>query len=312
MPMSSPQFYRETPYLPTVCNTDATQKFQSTLGMTVSCKGIGVHSGKAVSLTLSPGEIDSGYVFIRTDVPTNNKILGRFDQVVDTQMCTKLANEAGISVSTVEHVAAALAGAHITNAVIKVSGPEIPIMDGSSAKFSELIERAGIHPQKSSVRSLRILKPIRVTCGSAYAEFVPSEERLITLTFDGHGRLKDLAVVKELTFDWDHDDFSDFLADARTFGFYDDAQKLLAMGLAKGASLENTVVIQGENTVMNPEGLRSTDELVRHKILDAVGDLALAGVRIEGHFRGFNSGHALNNQLLRALFNTPDTWSANF
>lgn len=311
MSMPSSQLYQETSYHPTVCNAEIMQKFQSTLGGSVSCSGVGVHSGQAVSLTLSPGAPDSGYVFIRTDVATNNKIIGRFDQVVDTRLCTKLANAAGVSISTVEHVVAALAGAHITNAVIKVSGPEIPIMDGSSAVFSDLIEQVGIQSQKASVRRLKILKPIRVTAGQAYAEFLPSEDRLITVTFDGHGRLKKLATVKELTFDWDHDDFGDFLADARTFGFYDDAQKLLAMGLAKGASLENTVVIQDGNTVMNPEGLRSRDELVRHKILDAVGDLALAGVHIEGHFRGLNSGHALNNQLLRALFNTPDAWCSD-
>ncbi|WP_165380267.1 UDP-3-O-acyl-N-acetylglucosamine deacetylase [Candidatus Finniella inopinata] len=306
--MPSPQFYQETSYHPTVCHSEMAQTLQSTLGGTVSCSGVGVHSGQPVSLTLRPGKVDSGYIFVRTDVTSNSKIAGRYDHVVDTQLCTKLANAEGFSISTVEHVLAALAGAHITNAIIEVNGPEVPIMDGSSAVFSQLIEKAGIQPQNTVVRGIKILKPVRVTVGQSYAEFVPCEDRLVTMTFDGHGRLKKLAAKKEMTFDWDHDDFNDLLADARTFGFYDDAQKLLAMGLAKGASLENTVVIQDENTVMNPEGLRSSDELVRHKILDAVGDLALAGVRIQGHFRGVNSGHALNNQLLRALFNTPDAW----
>ena len=217
-------------------------------------------------------------------------------------MCTKIANSEGVSVSTIEHVIAALAGAHITNAIIKVNGPEIPIMDGSSAIFSNLIEKAGIQRQAAVLPTLKVSKPIRVTADTAYAEFIPCNDRLITLKYDGSGRLPKALKSEELTFDWDHDDFNEFLSDARTFGFYEDAQKLLSLGLAKGASLENTVVIQSDDTVMNPEGLRSHDELTRHKILDAVGDLALAGMRIQGHFRGYNSGHALNNQLLHALF----------
>jgi UDP-3-O-[3-hydroxymyristoyl] N-acetylglucosamine deacetylase len=278
------------------------EDYQATLKSTVSCTGIGVHSGQSTVLVLEPAEPNSGYVFIRTDIANHNKILGHFGQVIDTQMCTKIANSAGVSVGTIEHVIAALAGAHITNAIIKVSGPEVPIMDGSSAIFTDLIERAGVKNQDVLLPTLKVSKPMRVTAGQAYAEFIPSQGRLITLKFDGHGRLSNTLKVKELTFDWDHDDFGEFLSDARTFGFYEDAQKLLSLGLAKGASLENTVVIQSDNSIMNPEGLRSQDEFVRHKILDAVGDLALAGVRIQGHFRGYNSGHALNNMLLHALF----------
>ena len=170
-----------------------------------------------------------------------------------------------------------------------------------------MIEQIGTVTQEKGVPTLEILEPVRVTAGSAYAEFVPSQGRFITLSFDGHGRLKDLVDQGCLTFDWDQDHFGDLLSEARTFGFYEDAQKLWSLGLAKGASLENTVVIQ-DNAIMNPEGLRFRDELVRHKVLDALGDLALAGVRIQGHFRGMNSGHTLNNQLLRTLFQKPNAW----
>ncbi|NBT85086.1 MAG: UDP-3-O-[3-hydroxymyristoyl] N-acetylglucosamine deacetylase [Alphaproteobacteria bacterium] len=259
---------------------------------------MGVHSGKPASLTLCPALEDNGYVFIRSDIASfKNKIQARYDNVVDTMMCTKIANSYGISVSTIEHVIAALSGANITNVIIEVNGPEVPIMDGSSVAFSKMIDRAGVQIQESYVPALRILKPVKVTHGNASAEFIPAEGRIISIQFDGHDRLENLTDETEFSFDLETDNFSELLSDARTFGFYEDAEKLWAAGLAKGASLENTVVIQNEK-VMNEGGLRSEDEFIRHKVLDAVGDLALSGVTILGHFRGINSGHALNNQLL--------------
>lgn len=285
------------------------QLIQKTLAQSVSCVGVGVHSGKSASLTLCPALEGTGYVFIRTDIAGfKNKIQARYDVVVDTMMCTKIANSYGVSISTIEHVMAALTGANITNVIIEVNGPEVPIMDGSSLAFSKMIERAGTQIQDSHVPVLRILKPVKVTHGKASAEFIPSQGRMISIKFDGHDRLQHLMDETEFSFDLDNDDFSELLSDARTFGFYEDAEKLWSAGLAKGASLENTVVIQNEK-VINEGGLRSDDELIRHKVLDAVGDLALAGVTILGHFRGINSGHALNNQLLRVLFATPDAWT---
>ncbi|MBY0281401.1 MAG: UDP-3-O-acyl-N-acetylglucosamine deacetylase [Alphaproteobacteria bacterium] len=285
------------------------QVIQRTLAQSVSCVGVGVHSGKSASLTLCPALEGTGYVFIRTDIASfKNKIQARYDSVVDTMMCTKIANSYGVSVSTIEHVVAALSGANITNVIIEVNGPEVPIMDGSSAAFSKMIDRAGVQTQDSYVPTLRILKPVKVTHGNASAEFVPGEGRVISVQFDGHDRLENLVDEVEFSFDLEIDDFSELLSDARTFGFYEDAEKLWAAGLAKGASLENTVVIQNEK-VINEGGLRSKDELIRHKVLDAVGDLALSGVTIVGHFHGINSGHALNNQLLRVLFATPDAWT---
>ncbi len=284
------------------------QVVQKTLAQSISCVGVGVHSGKPASLTIIPASVGTGYVFVRTDLNAPENIIpAKYDTVVDTMMCTKIANPYGVTISTIEHVLAALVGANVTNAIIEVNGPEVPIMDGSSSVFSQMIANAGVKTQEDKIPTIRILKPIKVTHGDASAEFVPSENRLVSMEFDGHGRLQNLMDETEYSFDLDADDFADLLADARTFGFYEDAEKLWAAGLAKGASLENTIVIQG-NSIMNEGGLRSEDEFIRHKILDAVGDLALAGVAIRGHFKGFNSGHALNNQLLRVLFSTPNVW----
>ncbi|MCX7338865.1 MAG: UDP-3-O-acyl-N-acetylglucosamine deacetylase [Alphaproteobacteria bacterium] len=290
---------------------EAIAPLQATLKKSVSCIGVGVHSGKSSTLTLRPATVGTGYVFLRGDLPQGqNTIPARFDAVSDTRMCTTLSNKQGASISTVEHVVAALAGAGITNAIIEVNGPEVPIMDGSSFVFSQMIRSTGTFSQGESAPSIKIVKPVRVGSENAFAEFVPSENRSITMTFDAGGRLPASMKQDEFTFDYDADDFSSLLCDARTFGFYEDAAKLWAAGLAKGASLNNTVVIQ-DDAVMNVDGLRSHDELIRHKVLDAIGDLALAGVVIHGHFRGHNSGHALNNQLLRAVFSTQGAWTAD-
>jgi len=283
-------------------------RLQATLKKTISCEGVALHSGVLTTLQISPADVNTGYVFVRSDVQDNNQIVGKYNNVVDTVFCTKLANEHGVSISTVEHVLAALAGAHVTNAIITVSGPEVPIMDGSSVVFSKMIDEGGIEPQSEMVPTIKVLKPIRVEHGDAFAEFDVASRRTISMRFDYHGRLKGLVPVDSLSFDWDGGGFNADLANARTFGFYEDAQNLIKMGLAKGASLENTVVVKDADSVMNPEGLRSADELIRHKLLDAVGDLALAGVEIEGKFSGYNSGHGLNNKLLRSLFADKEAW----
>lgn len=278
---------------------------QMTIARSVRCQGIGVHSGSPASLTLKPAPAGTGIVFIRTDL-SSAIIAARWDMVTETTMCTRLTNTAGTSISTIEHVNAACAGLGITNAIIEVDGPEIPIMDGSSAVFVDMIVRAGIVKLGIPVPSIRILKTVEVTNGTSYARYTPHHEPLLTMSFNAGGRL---GVKKPWTLAYspDHDDFATLLADARTFGFYEDAQKLWAAGLAKGASLENTIVFN-ENGVMNEDGLRHEDELIRHKMLDAIGDLALANFRIIGHFDGYNSGHSLNNNLLRALFADSSAW----
>lgn len=277
---------------------------QQTLEKTIRCIGVGVHSGESVSMSVKPAPTDTGYVFIRTDIKQYNKVQAIWDNVTDTSMCTKITNSHGISVSTIEHIIAALAGLHIHNAIIEVSGPEVPIMDGSSADFVTLIQSAGIKRQNASLKMIRVLKPIQVSHNKGTAFLLPANERRFSMAFDFSGRMSE---TSHLSYYPDSDDFAECLADSRTFGFFEDAQKLQAAGLAKGASLQNTIVI-GNTGVMNEGGLRHNNEFVRHKILDAIGDLALAGGVLLAHFDGVNSGHGLNNQLLRALFADPTAW----
>ncbi len=284
-----------------------TTTWQQTIAVPVSCTGIGLHTGKPATLTLRPATPNSGYVFMRTDVPEHSRrIPARWDTVTDTAMCTKITNSQGISVATIEHVIAALAGCGIHNAIIELDGPEVPVMDGSSADFVDMIRQASTRQQRQPVRRIKILKTIEVKVGKATATLKPSDETRFSMQFNANGRLANQAW--SLDYYPDHDDFGDLLSSARTFGFYEDAQHLWAQGLAQGASLDNAIVIK-DGKVMNEEGLRFSDEFVRHKMLDAIGDLALAGAPIQGLFSGENSGHGLNNQLLRALFADDSAWS---
>lgn len=281
--------------------------WQRTIGASVSCAGVGLHTGKPATLTLRPGTPNSGYVFIRTDVPEpSRRIIARWDTVTDTAMCTKITNPQGVSVSTIEHVIAALAGCGIHNAILEIDGPEVPVMDGSSSDFVDMIRQASIRQQREPVRRIKILKTVEVKAGKSTATLKPSDESKFSMQFNANGRLANQA----WSFNYypDHDDFGDLLSCARTFGFYEDAQHLWDQGLAQGASLDNAVIIK-DGKVMNEEGLRFSDEFVRHKMLDAIGDLALAGAPIQGSFSGENSGHGLNNQLLRALFANESAWS---
>lgn len=281
---------------------------QKTLASGFQCSGIGVHSGAIVHLSVLPAAPHAGITFVRIDQPELiASIPARFNNVVSTMMSTTLANSNGVNVSTVEHLMAALYGLGITNATIEVDAPEIPIMDGSAAVFAEHIVKAGVTAQEEPVRGIEILKSVSVENQHGKAEFLPYNERLISFTFTPENPFYKASSVHSFTFHVGSHDFESLVADARTFGFYEDGEKLKAAGLAKGSSLDNTVVFK-EGTVMNPRGLRSADELVRHKILDAIGDLALAGVAIYGHFKGVNSGHGLNNKLLHTLFSTPEAW----
>lgn len=279
---------------------------QQTLSSSVSCTGIGVHSGKPATLTLRPSIAHSGYTFIRTDLSgVARHIPARWDTVTDTAMCTKISNQYGASVSTIEHVIAALAGCGIYNAIIELDGEEVPIMDGSSAVFVNMIRQAGSRNQGTPLRTIKILKTVEVTHGSAIATLKPFHKPKMTMLFNANGRLGDQ--MSSLTYYPDGDNFEDLLSAARTLGFYEDATRLWAMGLAQGSSLDNTVVLK-DGAIMNEGGLRFSDEFIRHKMLDAVGDFALSGVRLLGHFHGINSGHGLNNQLLRALFADESAW----
>lgn len=281
--------------------------WQKTLASSVSCTGIGVHSNKPATLTIHPAAADSGYVFLRTDLPEGSRrIPARWDTVTDTSMCTVVSNAHGASVSTIEHVVAALAGCGIHNALLEIDGPEIPIMDGSSSHFVALLEKASVRTQRKLVRTIKVLKPIEVALGKSHAILKPSHEAKFTMHFNANGRLNDQSW--SMVYYPDSDDFGDLISAARTFGFYEDAEYLWSKGICLGSSLENAVVIK-DGRVMNEEGLRFDDEFIRHKMLDLIGDLALAGAPLLGHLTISNSGHSLNNQLLRALLADETAWS---
>ncbi len=278
---------------------------QRTLKSAIDCVGVGLHSGHRAVLSLHPGAIDSGIVFRRSDLGID--IPARFDLVVDTKLCTVLAapGRPDVRVSTVEHVMAALSGAGITNAVVAVDGPEIPILDGSAGGFLFLIECVGIVEQAAPRAEIAVLRPVRVEVGDAFAELRPCAhglETAISIDFEAPAigaQALSLLITPE--------SFRDDLAAARTFTLAHEIDALQAAGLARGGSLDNAVVVDGAD-VLNPGGLRCADEFVRHKLLDAVGDLALAGAPLRARLIGHRSGHAVNNQLLRALFADDANW----
>ena len=282
-----------------------------TLKAAIGCVGIGLHSGRQVSLTLRPAAAGSGIRFRRTDLG-GLEVLARYDQVVDTRLCTALAaTEAPQArVGTVEHVMAALAGCGIDDAIVEIDAAEVPILDGSAAPFVFLIDCAGIATQPGVPEVIEVLRPVRVQEGegpdAAWAELAPNgDSRLelgLTIDFPGTA-IGRQSLALRLT----PQAFRSALADARTFTQAEEVARLRAAGLAQGGSLANAVVVDGP-LVLNPGGLRRPDEFVRHKMLDVVGDLALAGAALRGRFQGYRSGHALNNRLLRALFADRGAW----
>jgi UDP-3-O-[3-hydroxymyristoyl] N-acetylglucosamine deacetylase len=276
---------------------------QRTLKTSINCSGVALHSGAKVSMTLLPADADTGIVFKRTDIAGRGaEIPARWDYVVDTRMCTTLGNEDGVTIGTVEHLMAALAGCGIDNARIELNGAEVPIMDGSSQPFVFLVDCAGVIEQDAPRRVIRVLKTISVMDGAA--RLSPGSHLSVDFDIDF-----DSAAVSQqsLSVGIVNGSFAKELARARTFGFLHEIEALRAAGLAKGGSLDNAIVVSGD-TILNEGGLRYEDEFVRHKILDAIGDLYLGGAPIIGHFQGVCSGHAANNALLRALFADPDAW----
>jgi UDP-3-O-[3-hydroxymyristoyl] N-acetylglucosamine deacetylase len=277
---------------------------QRTLRDRVSVSGIGVHCGKPVSMTVCPADPDTGIVFIRSDLPDAPEMRALFSSVGATELCTLLGDPAGVAVSTVEHLLAALSGLGVDNAIVEVDGPEVPVMDGSAERFVEAIDETGLIVQSAPRRFLRVKKPVRVEADGAYAEFRPFEGRRFEITIDYACQvIGQQRVVVDLTASIFRRDISR----ARTFGHIDSVERLWAAGLALGSSLENSVVI-GNGAVINPEGLRYGDEFVRHKVLDAIGDLALAGAPVLGLYRSYRGGHRLNSQALRALLSDEEAW----
>ncbi|HRK25617.1 MAG TPA: UDP-3-O-acyl-N-acetylglucosamine deacetylase [Beijerinckiaceae bacterium] len=274
---------------------------QTTLGDRVVVDGVGVHSGRPARVILHPADANTGYLFLRTGLAGGRErlISARFGSVKQTELCTIIGSDCGATVSTVEHCLAALAGLGVDNALIEIDGPELPILDGSSRVFIEAIDQVGIVPMAVNRKVVKVLKPVRVENGRSFAELLPGGAGLrldVEIDFD-----TPVVGRQARVFDLTPAGFRSEIAAARTFGFMKDVERLWKAGFALGASLENTVAI-GDGRVVNPEGLRFADEFVRHKILDAVGDLALAGHMIRGTYRAFCPGHKLNVMMLEELF----------
>lgn len=284
----------------------ATDSCQNTLASSVSFQGIGTHSAQQITMTIHPAEADAGIVFARKDMPESPVIPARWDHVSDTMLCTKISNEEGASVSTIEHVMAALYACNIDNAYIEIDGAEVPIMDGSSQVFIDALMQAGVDRLSAPRRTIQILKPIIVRdAEDRWVSISPHADFFIDIEHHFAGRVD--FPTERFTGLLTPDIFREEIAAARTFGFVEDVMKLRAMGLAQGSSLDNAVAIQ-DGAILNPEGLRFKDEFVRHKILDAIGDLYTAGAQIQGCVRGIRTGHSMMNQLLRALFSNPGNW----
>lgn len=281
-------------------------QMEKTLRKTISFIGIGLHGGKKVSMDIKPALPGTGINFLRKDVtPGQGMISARWYNVTETQLSTTLGNEHGVNISTVEHLLAALRGCGVDNALIEIDGPEVPIMDGSSAPFVSTIEQIGTvtQPQKRNV--IWIQRPIEVRDGDKYAILLPYNSSRITIEIDFPGSaIKSQTLSVELI----NEAFRNDVARARTFGFAHQVDFLKEQGLARGGSLNNAILVDGDR-IVNDEGLRFADEFVRHKILDCLGDLALAGVPIMGHLYAYKPGHALNNELMHKLFEERSNWS---
>lgn len=263
----------------------------------VSASGVALHAGRPVAMTLAPAAPGAGVVFRRSDLG-NVQIPARYDRVADTRLGTVLASVSGASVGVVEHLMAAVAGLEIDDLLVTLDGPEPPILDGDALSYLRLLEEAGIVESEKPRRAIRVLKPVRVEQGAARAALVPSAER----QFDFEIVFASAAIgTQRFSWTFSPEAFRRDIAPARTFGFMHELDALLKAGLGRGASLENTLAIEGDR-VVNADLMRFPDEFVRHKILDAIGDLALAGAPLLARFEGVRSGHALNNALLRALF----------
>ena len=278
---------------------------QRTLKNTIRATGVGLHSGKKVYLTLKPAPIDTGIVFCRTDLDPVVEIPARAENVGETTLSTTLVKD-GIKVATVEHLLSAMAGLGIDNAYVEVSAEEVPIMDGSAGPFVFLIQSAGIEEQESPKKFIRIKKEVTVTDGDKTATFVPFNGFKVSFTIDfDHPAFKGRS--QETSVDFSSTSFVKEVSRARTFGFMRDIEQLRAMNLALGGSVDNAIVVD-EFKVLNEDGLRYEDEFVKHKVLDAIGDLYLLGNSLIGEFKGHKSGHDLNNKLLRALIAQADAW----
>ena len=274
---------------------------QATLKTAATFTGTGLHTGRPVRMKIRPAPAGSGIWFRRIDAVGDQWIPARWDAVTPSVLCTRIANPSGISVSTIEHLIAAMAGVGLSNAVVEIDGPEVPIADGSAASFVAGLMARGLVRQSDPVLAVEVLRRVEVTSGMARASLEPAAGTRLSFEID----FPDGAIGRQAkTLDLANGTFVRELCDSRTFCRLSDVEAMRAEGLILGGTLDNAVVVDGDE-VVSPGGLRHPDEAVRHKMLDAVGDLALAGGPIIGHYRGYRAGHALTNALLRQLFAEP-------
>ena len=278
---------------------------QKTLRDEIKLKGIGLHNGKNVNLKIIPADIDSGIIFKRIDIKAENTIHADFKNVIEPVLCTKLKNKNGVSVSTVEHLMAAFYGEGIDNALVEIDAPEIPIMDGSAVDFVDAIRSVGIEEQNETRKFIKVLKKVEIQDGQKFISIEPLNQDLIIdfeLIFNNP-----LIRTRRKEFKFSNDDLTP-IYNSRTFCLYEDIDNIKRMGLAKGGSLDNAIVVQG-NKILNEDGLRNRHEFVYHKILDCLGDIMLSGKRIFGHIKTSQGGHALTNKLLKKFFSDKANWS---
>lgn len=278
---------------------------QKTLKARTTVRGIGLHSGRQIRMDLIPAEENYGIVFIRTDIRQGNNVIpALWNNVIDTKLCTVIGNDAGACVGTIEHLMSALRGCGIDNLRIEIDGAEVPIMDGSAMPFVDMIETVGIQTQESPKRLIRVLKEVSVEVDGKRVALSPSDESVFSgeIAFNhadiGTQRFETVLV---------NGNFKHDIAQARTFGFLHEVEYMRSVGLALGGSMDNAIVL-GADKVLNPDGLRFSDEFIRHKLLDAIGDLYLAGGEILGQYDGVKAGHAINNAILHELFSSDDNW----
>ena len=277
---------------------------QKTLKEKIELKGVGLHNGLEVNLTIKPLESNTGIIFKRVDINNNNIIHANFKNVVEPILCTKLKNEKGVTVSTVEHLMAAFYGEGIDNALVEVDASEIPIMDGSAVDFVDAIRAVGVEEQNEPRKFIKVLKKIEVKEGQKFISIEPLKQDLIIdfeIIFNNP-----LIRTRRKEFKFSNEDLTE-IYNSRTFCLYEDIDNIKRMGLAKGGSLDNAIVVQGSK-ILNENGLRNRHEFVYHKILDCLGDIMLSGNRIFGHIKTSQGGHALTNKLLTKFFSNKANW----
>jgi len=278
-------------------------RVQQTLANAVSCSGVGLHSGQPVTLTLRPAPADTGVVFVNRSGKGGASLAASVEHLVATELCTAISGN-GFQVKTIEHILAALSGLDIDNVYVEVDAAEAPVMDGSAGHFVRLIRSAGIAPQSQRQPYLKITRPLEVIDGTRRVRIEPSATTKITYSIHYNHPL-----IQTQTYAYEHSvhAFEREIADARTFGFMQEVEALWARGLGKGGSLDNTIILS-QDGILNESGLRFTNEFVRHKILDLIGDFSLLGVPFIGHVIAERSGHAIHTRLVQQILNHPDSW----